>query len=99
MNRTPKLSTTIRNDGIKMCRFILISKIKFIDPVRSGMMLHTCHPDIQNAKTEKSQIEDQPELHSNILSKKDSQPIAMPPVTASYAFQYEWKKTKELYNS
>lgn len=98
MNRTPKLSNTIRNDGIKMCIYFDI-KIKFIDPVRSGMMLHTCHPDVQNAKTEKSQIEDQPELHSNILSKKDFQPIAMPPVTASYAFQYEWKKAKELYNS
>lgn len=70
MNRTPKLSNTIRNIGTKIWRFILISNIKFIDPVRSGMMLHTCHPDVQNTKTEKPQIEDQPGLHSNILSKK-----------------------------
>lgn len=54
-------------------------------------MLHTCHPEIQNAKTERSQTEDQPRLQGNNLSKKDSDPTTVPYVTISYAFQYEWK--------
>lgn len=75
MNRTPKLSNTIKNDLTKHASSINLADLFCQDTKLSGLpsprvMLHTCHPGIQDAKRVHSQVEDQPGLLSKPLKKK-----------------------------